>query len=97
MTEHFIEMISARVLPPPEARTLTQRLTAADEQWGDVRAALCAYASRRSVVSGTELYINLSRFVHELIAEPELRKRILQHLETQLKSEFPAPTGRLFS
>ena len=95
MNEHFIEALDVRVLPPPDTRTFTQRLTAASREWDDVRAALQSYKSSPGAISGTALFLCLSRFIHELTPHNGLRERFLQNIETHMKTEFPPSQGKL--
>ena len=95
MKQHFLETIDVRILPPPDARSLAQRLTAASREWDEVRQALAGYSSSPKTTNGTVLFMSLSRFVHELIPDRDLRERMIQYLETQIKKEFPPPAGKL--
>ena len=96
MKEHFIEALDPRILPPPDNRTFAQRMIAANREWDDVRAALQSYRSSHGVISGANLFLSLSRFIHEMIPDHALRDRLIQHIESHIKDEFPPPAGKLF-
>ncbi|MDE1901489.1 MAG: hypothetical protein KGI37_07595 [Alphaproteobacteria bacterium] len=82
-------------LPPPEARTMAQRVHAANEAWIGAEDAARSNMEDRNALNGMRMLMHLSSFAESLIDDAELRRRFVQYIDVKLRAEYPAQTGRM--
>ena len=78
-------------LPQREARSMSQRIRAANTPWSDMMLGL----AHKTPMSGAFAFANLKLVLEELIYDETLLKRIEDYFAEELLEEGPKQQGRL--
>jgi hypothetical protein len=85
---------AARTITPPPRKSLFQRLYAANKAWAMLMNSVRDDAAR-TPLTGAKYYPLIHAFVAELVDDPVLETRVMQHIEHVLREEGPKEQGRL--
>jgi hypothetical protein len=73
---------------------MAQRVIAAHDAWREAHDTARRFDGR-CAANGTGLFLNLSIFIHELVHDEDLCKRLVQHFEKELRADFPPAQGKM--
>ena len=82
-------------LAPEPPRTTALAVMQADTHWREAARVARGAVPGRSVAAGAVILLELAAAMRALLGEGDLSERVIQQLETRMRGEYPAPTGRL--